>query len=123
MEFFKQILHYDNKEQMEKEVVHRALVNILNKIRKLDYELEDIVNKNKSNLEEFLNHFYEIQKMPEMVVGMDQKEYKRFLHKLYIMKFEQIRKMGYSSSDGRSDIFHAKNNSSHGSVLEIGSKK
>ena len=107
-EFFKQIIHCDNEERMEKEVVHRALVNILNKIKTLDYKLEDIVEKNKSNLEEFLNHFYEMQKMLEKVDGMDQEDYEKLLQDNHcnemISKLKQIEEMKYDCSYNNNHI-------------------
>ena len=125
-EFFKQIIHCDNEERMEKEVVHRALVNILNKIRKLDSELEDIVDKNKSNLEEFLNHFYEMQKMPVKDDGMDQEDYEKQLKDNYMTEkipiMNRIREMNYGqSSDGSNSNLFPKN--SNGSIMYIGSTK
>ena len=127
-EFFKQIIHCDNEERMEKEVVHRALVNILNKIRKLDSELEDIVDKNKSNLEEFLNHFYEMQKMPVKDDGMDQEDYEKQLQDNYMAEMgpiiNQIREMNYSkSSDGSDSNLFLKSSGSHDSIMRIGSTK
>ena len=127
-EFFKQIIHCDNEERMEKEVVHRALVNILNKISKLDSELEDIVDKNKSNLEEFLNHFYEMQKMPVKDDGMDQEDYEKQLQDNYMAEMRpiinRIREMNYSkSSDGSDSNLFLKSSGSHDSIMRIGSTK
>ena len=125
-EFFKQIIHCDNKERMEKEVVHRALVNILNKISKLDSELEDIVDKNKSNLEEFLNHFYEMQKMPVKDDGMDQEDYEKQLMENYITEklpiMNRIREMNYDNS---SDYIDSNLFPKYGSagIMIIGSTK
>ena len=79
MEFFKQILHCENGERKKKEIIVKELEAIYKRISEVDSSFEDVIEKLKMNLGEFLSHFYEMPKLPEKVDGANEEEYNKLM--------------------------------------------